>query len=171
MESSRIRKTNMEQSIGYVHSHRYIHRSGITLTTDKEVDNTDYLIIMASVRGWDLLGSKWKCCPRHVLKVELLAVMCWPVGILVVPDWLRFSLPIALWCPLSLHLFPSGGHTWAVLQLPEDVQREDLAEASLAQEPRHKLTLGGGGDSYLLLCHRSGCNFISLLLYLYNCMW
>ena len=29
-----------------------------------EVNNTDYLVILAPVSGWGMLWSKWTCCPQ-----------------------------------------------------------------------------------------------------------
>lgn len=59
-------------TIGYVCSHRYTHRSGITLTSDKEVNNPDYLFIMASVSGWDIAANE-----HAVLKVDVLKQEIW----------------------------------------------------------------------------------------------
>ena len=43
----------------------YMRRSGITLwPLTGEVNNTDYLFIVAPVIGWDILGSKWTRCPQ-----------------------------------------------------------------------------------------------------------
>ena len=57
--------------------------------------------------------------------------MCWPVGKLV-SVWLCFSLPVTLCRPSSFCLFPSGRHTSAVLQSPEDAWRVRLRRRLLS---------------------------------------
>lgn len=43
------------------------HQSGITLwPLTGEVNNTDYLFIMAPVSGWDIVGNKWMFVRRFV---------------------------------------------------------------------------------------------------------
>lgn len=63
-----------------------------------------------------------------------------------------FSLSVALWCPLSVCLFVSGRHAWAVLQVRVYKRRTELRPCSLG-EPLSNLTTGGG----------EGHRFVSLL--------
>ena len=103
-----------------------LHWSGITLWPLRgEVNNTDYLFIMALVSGWDILGGKWTCCPQSWWVEAWASVRIWVsltrAKLWWLADWVKSSsvcmyvcqyvaVSIRHWHITCLHVFFCTGN-------------------------------------------------------------